>query len=61
MHHKTFDFSSFQLTQEELDRRVSQFTVQAWREVSAIEVALDRHTCGIEAKLLYFGRDWIFR
>lgn len=61
MHHGTLDFSPLQLTKEELGHKLSRFTVQAWLEASAIEVALDRHTCGIEAKLLNLGRDWIFR
>lgn len=61
MHHRTLDFSPSQLSREELGHRVSGFTVQAWLEASAIEAALDRHTCGIEAKFRNNGRDWIFR
>ncbi len=43
------------------DSEKAAFAVAAWREIDAIEDALQRHTCGIERSFLFQGRELLFK
>lgn len=47
-------------TPDEMASKRSKFAVQAWLAVSAIEEELKKHSCDLEQKNMYAGRDWIF-
>ncbi|KAI0670759.1 hypothetical protein C8Q78DRAFT_1069506 [Trametes maxima] len=42
------------------DAEKAHFAVSAWKEIDAIEEALERHTCGIERSFLFQGREVLF-
>ncbi|KAI0632142.1 hypothetical protein C8Q77DRAFT_1060620 [Trametes polyzona] len=42
------------------DAEKAAFAVSAWKEIDAIEEALERHTCGIERSFLFQGRELLF-
>ncbi|KAF9071182.1 hypothetical protein BDP27DRAFT_1219488 [Rhodocollybia butyracea] len=42
------------------DVQKGEFAVKAWLETDAIEMALNKHTCGIEKAYIFQGREYLF-
>lgn len=38
----------------------AQFALQSWLEGDSLEVALNRHTCGLERASIFLAREYIF-
>lgn len=43
------------------DAERAQWTVQAWLELDAVEVAMDRHTCDIQSGFMLQMREVLFK
>lgn len=39
----------------------ANFAVDAWREISAVQEALDAHTCNMETALMYVSREYLYK
>ncbi|KAJ3785251.1 hypothetical protein GGU10DRAFT_269626 [Lentinula aff. detonsa] len=42
------------------DAEKGEFAVKAWLEADVIEIALNKHTCGIEKAYIFQGREYLF-